>query len=352
MGQIKVAFLYPSRKGGGDLYALHMARILAKENSIQTHLFLSANMHHLNEFTLPNVPRTTVRTIGSYLDLLTLPFSILSLILKIRSFRPDIIYAPMFSPFILPVFLFTGSVRKICTVHGYYSRKSFKEHIISYIQTAIVRLSTEIIVLSKYYEQEILKNSPSKKVHLIPHPNLDYYKSIKPSEPPFEKDYILFIGRISEEYKGGEVMLQAFKLTKQKLPSLKLVIAGRGASKYAEEGVIAHDKWLEDADFAALIKSAKVICVPYTMPTPSGVVSAAFSLSKPVIASNIPGLNEQVEDSVTGLLFQPNNPVELSEKILELYSDEKLYSKLVSSCSKSNINAEVEKKFINIFLGQ
>ncbi|MBI2079128.1 glycosyltransferase family 4 protein [Candidatus Micrarchaeota archaeon] len=349
MNQTKVAFLYPSRKGGGDLYSLHMAEILKEEKSIKTHLFLSANMHHLEEFKQLGLPMTLVNTIGSYLDIITLPFSIINLILKIRSFKPDIIYAPMFSPFIFPVFLFGGKARKICTVHGYYNKKSFREKIISYIQSAIVRTSTEVIVLSKYYEEEIKKNSPSKKIYLIPHPNLDYYKKVQPAQIFDKKNYILFIGRISEEYKGGEVMLEAFKLAKQKIPELTLVVAGRGASKYLLDGVIFYDQWLDDSQFAALIQDARVICVPYTLPTPSGVVSAAFSLNKPVIASDLPGLNEQVKDEVNGLLFTPNNAENLAEALIKIYSDKKLYQKLVSNCSKSDMNDQIKRNFLEIF---
>ncbi len=41
----------------------------------------------------------------------------------------------------------------------------------------------------------------------------------------------------------------------------------------------------------------------------------AFACGKPVIASRLGAMEEMIEDGKTGLLFEPGNPNDLSEKI-------------------------------------
>lgn len=54
------------------------------------------------------------------------------------------------------------------------------------------------------------------------------------------------------------------------------------------------------------------------------VISEAMALGKPIIGSRLAGIPEQVEDGVTGLLFQPGADEELASKIELLIRDEKV----------------------------
>ena len=54
------------------------------------------------------------------------------------------------------------------------------------------------------------------------------------------------------------------------------------------------------------------------------VISEAMALGKPVIGSRLAGIPEQIEDGVTGLLFEPGADEQLASKIALLIRDEKL----------------------------
>jgi glycosyltransferase involved in cell wall biosynthesis len=54
------------------------------------------------------------------------------------------------------------------------------------------------------------------------------------------------------------------------------------------------------------------------------VVLEAMALGKPVIGSRIGGIPEQVEDGVTGFLFQMGNVAELAEKMSILSQDKNM----------------------------
>ena len=49
-----------------------------------------------------------------------------------------------------------------------------------------------------------------------------------------------------------------------------------------------------------------------------GVVLQGMAVGKPVIASNIGGPKEQIEDGISGLLIEPRNPYALAEAICYL----------------------------------
>jgi glycosyltransferase involved in cell wall biosynthesis len=56
---------------------------------------------------------------------------------------------------------------------------------------------------------------------------------------------------------------------------------------------------------------------------PSGplLILDAFSAGKPVVASDVNGTRDYIEDDVNGVLVQPHNPAALAEAISALYSD-------------------------------
>ncbi len=62
-------------------------------------------------------------------------------------------------------------------------------------------------------------------------------------------------------------------------------------------------------------------------PFPSTVLEA-MSLGKAVIASNIGGVKEIIEDGVNGLLVEPNRPEQITEKILYLFNDPAIYDRM------------------------
>lgn len=57
-------------------------------------------------------------------------------------------------------------------------------------------------------------------------------------------------------------------------------------------------------------------------------IMEAFALEIPVVAPNVGGISELVEDGVSGLLFSPGNWFQLAEKLEKICSDNKLRNRL------------------------
>jgi glycosyltransferase involved in cell wall biosynthesis len=75
-----------------------------------------------------------------------------------------------------------------------------------------------------------------------------------------------------------------------------------------------------------------------------GLVTAeAMAAGVPVIASNVDGLSELIENQVTGILVQPGNASELSKQIIK-HIDNKQLGKQYSILAKIRVTEKFNKE--------
>lgn len=138
-----------------------------------------------------------------------------------------------------------------------------------------------------------------------------------------KKNNVLFFGRISP-YKGIEYLCKAMEIVRKEVPDATLTIAGSGRiyfdiSPYVNKGYIdLQNRFIQIEEIAAMLKQCSICVCPYTDATQSGVIMTSFALSKPVIASNVGGLGEMIDEGKSGLLVEPKNPVALANAISKL----------------------------------
>lgn len=167
-----------------------------------------------------------------------------------------------------------------------------------------------------------------KKTHIIENP---YDGS--GIQPQYNgSNYILYFGRIEKE-KGIYTLLDAMK----SLPDIHLKVVGNGTEylnciDYSSKNSISNvtflgPKW--NAELEPLIKNSEFVIVPSEWHEPSPyVVLQSFSFGKPVIASQMGGLNDLIHDRVNGLFFKPGDANDLSGKIKSLISNKVLIKEM------------------------
>lgn len=191
---------------------------------------------------------------------------------------------------------------------------------------------------------------------------LGVYDNIKTFIKPnieVKKHNILFFGRISP-YKGIEYLCEAMQKVREHVPDATLIIAGGGKmyfdiEPYKQLGyieVINHYVGMEE--LAGLLSCCELSVCPYTDATQSGVIMTSYSLGKPVVATNVGGLPEMIEEGKTGVLVQPKNSEALADAIISLLRDEQKLSEMSAyilneyEVSEKSWNA-IADKYINFY---
>jgi glycosyltransferase involved in cell wall biosynthesis len=138
---------------------------------------------------------------------------------------------------------------------------------------------------------------------------------------------LLCVGRLIP-IKGHLVLLRAFAEARRQVPELRLDIAGRGPLEPALHA-LAKELEIDDAirflgyvaPVQRAIEDAAIVVVP-SMGEGFGMVALeAMERARPVIAAEIGGLGELVEEGVTGLLVPPGDAGPLAQAIVELARD-------------------------------
>jgi glycosyltransferase involved in cell wall biosynthesis len=138
---------------------------------------------------------------------------------------------------------------------------------------------------------------------------------------------LLCVGRLIP-IKGHIVLLRAFAQARQRVPSLRLDIAGRGPLEPALRA-LAKELGVGDAvrflgyvaPIQRAIEDAAAVIVP-SMGEGFGMVALeAMERARPVIAAAIGGLGELVEDGVTGYLVPAGEAEPLADALVRLTSD-------------------------------
>ena len=217
-----------------------------------------------------------------------------------------------------------------------------------------------LICLSKNerlkFESLNLSGVPVHTVSLGPFEKsfLDYKER---SLPNFieSNNYILFVGYL-RSYKGIEFLLESIANHKS-LKRLTFVFAGRdeiGIRKYVfSDNIIVIDKFLDDQEINNLMANCRACIIPYQTASQSGIPLLASAFRKPIIASNIDGINEYVENGENGVLFEYGDQISLLRAI-EMIEDDKFVSRIKMNYS-NDLNPsikswnEIAKQYLNIF---
>ena len=131
----------------------------------------------------------------------------------------------------------------------------------------------------------------------------------------------LFMAAVAGEViKGFHVAHEACRLLRETRIDFELVVTFDPAGPIDE--FTRSVGWCSQAELPRHYRAADICLVPTIAQDALSITSVeAMAAGKPVIASRIGGLPYTVNDGVTGLLFEPGNPVDLAEKIARLLDD-------------------------------
>jgi glycosyltransferase involved in cell wall biosynthesis len=147
---------------------------------------------------------------------------------------------------------------------------------------------------------------------------------------PGEGPIVGVVARLEPE-KGHPTLLEAWVSVVAAVPDATLLIVGEGSRREALEdlarelGVAGHVVFTgRREDVPAVTAALDVAVLPSYREALGLTILEAMALSRPVIASDVGGIPEMIEDGVTGLLVPPRDPQALAAAIVRLLRDHPL----------------------------
>ena len=201
--------------------------------------------------------------------------------------------------------------------------------------------AAEVVVNSNYMKNELqrLFGLPYDKINVIPNGvNLNLFNGIE-RDYSFRRKYamdnekiILFMGRLVYE-KGIQHLISAMPKILEGYHDSKLVICGKGGMEdelrnqvkaMGIDNKVYFAGYMKGKDVQRMYKAADVAVFPSTY-EPFGIVALEAMLSeKPIVVSDIGGLNEIVDHKKNGMKAYCGNPNSIADSILEVLYDYKL----------------------------
>ncbi|MEO7660383.1 MAG: glycosyltransferase family 4 protein [Pyrinomonadaceae bacterium] len=145
--------------------------------------------------------------------------------------------------------------------------------------------------------------------------------------------------------KGHIQLIDGFAKILTEIPKAKLFFAGRGnrdavnavADRFSP-GQIIFAGWRTDV--AACLNAMDLFVQPSLSEAFSQVLIEAMGVGLPVIATDVGGAAEVIDNGVNGILIEPDNVQAISDQTIWLFSDERLRTNLAAAGQVS-----VRKKF-------
>lgn len=273
------------------------------------------------------------------------PFNWVSVGRKIRKMQPDMLITCYWMAFFAPCY---GIIERIVKGNGKTRCLALVHNMIPHEPSLLDKLfapfyvkSTDgFVALSDSVVKDIDKLDKCRKPKTFsPHPIYDHYgermskaEACELLKLDADKDYMLFFGLV-RAYKGLDLLLDAMGKMHDKLPNLRLLIAGEFyeqeevyRKQIADNGlidkVIIRNEFIPDADLRLYFGAADLIVQPYKTATQSGVTQVAFHFEKPMLVTNVGGLGEIVHDHKMGYAVQPNAE-SIAEAIIDYYENDR-----------------------------
>ena len=240
----------------------------------------------------------------------------------------------------------TKRMKLVCLANAFYFsyRTSRLKNLIDKIVSILFLKPADLVIAGgEAARKELLKMGvPNEKVQTV-------YPALRPE---FAKNYqrkeaisrnspiqLLFVGRVNP-IKGIEYLLEAIKLLDSQNLTLSIVGDTSFLPEYTQmirdkiENLGIKDRVklegkIEDADkLLEIYKASDIFVLPSLWDTSPIAIIEAMCVGLPIVATNVGGIPEWVEDGVNGILVPPKDPKALANAILSLIKDPYLRGKM------------------------
>jgi len=269
----------------------------------------------------------------------------------------------------------TGKLRTVCTiampVEG-FDVSPLRKLIYEAIDRMTSRYVEQFIVVSDVLKKRIVKRRgiPADKIARIYngielnyyHPDIENGELRRELGISHDVPLIGSVGRMVWQ-KGFETFIRAIPEIISAAPESRFLFVGDGPLKTKlirrSEQLGVRDKIVFAgfrSDIREILSAIDLFVVPSLLEGFPMVTLEAMAVAKPIIATQIDGITEQITDGKNGILVPPKNPGVLAEMVLKLIRNKELSRKLGATArqkveqefSVEKMVAETEKVYLSV----
>ncbi|MFM8177953.1 MAG: glycosyltransferase, partial [Candidatus Kapaibacterium sp.] len=326
---------YPYR-GGPPLVVAHLYEALAREHAVEvfsfTRLYPSLLFPGTRQEDVSAFP-AKVHPVRRMIDSIN-PVTWVRTARAIMEWKPDLVLVDWYQPFFGPCYAVIGRMLKRRGIRIVFLTENIVSHESRWVDTVLTRRALDVsdgfIAFSASVEQTLKRWYPQLRAERA---TLPLFFTEETSPVAWTQDearahlgitharVLLFFGYI-RKYKGLRNLIAAFPATHKEFPDTFLLIVGEcyeNADEYRaliEQSGVAHAiRWVAEyvpnEDIAMYYHAADIVVLPYDSATQSGIVKIAFGFEKPVLATRVGGLTEEIAPWNAGVVVEPHDPAAL-----------------------------------------
>ena len=134
---------------------------------------------------------------------------------------------------------------------------------------------------------------------------------------------VVVLAGLLRDYKGVDVLLEAWPSVVARVPDARLVVAGRPMGidlpSHAPPGATIIPRFVSEEELGWLLRRASVCCLPYRRIDMSGVAAAALACGTPLVVSDVGGFGEFVGRG--GVTVPPGDASALADALVAVLGD-------------------------------
>lgn len=308
----------------------------------QQHSGIASFVDRIGDLGISTVPVSAIEGLGDI-------SGINRLVGTLKQLRPAVFHAQLVSNLKCTAGIIcarlAGIKAVVATQHSYQkfrARRIYKVYIRFIYQRLVSMLVDRYISVSRSQAEQLKKAIPQGKVSVVHNAvRTEDFASGGLSETIQDdrKPAVLTVARL-DRLKGIGYLIEAAAL----VPDAFFFLAGDGPER-ANLEERARELDIADRiiflgrrnDIPALLHSCDIFVLPSLLEGLPLSVMEAMSASKPVIGTNIDGINDLITDRENGLLVPPGDPRALADAINLILSDERLAQRIAAS-ARDTIN--------------
>ena len=219
----------------------------------------------------------------------------------------------------------TGRYPTVLTAHDVLPRQARNLEAWGQALAAVGRV---VVQSQRAVEQLEAFGVPRERLVRIPHPVFP-----GPEAEPPSGATVLFFGLL-REYKGLDVLVRALPAIAERVPAVRLVVAGDAVEPEAvsrarmlvtelelDDRVEWNLRFVAAEEIALLMRRSTLVALPYRKIDSSGVLATALGHGRPAVVTDVGGLPDAIREYGAGRVVPPDDAAALAAACVELLAD-------------------------------